>query len=286
MVCGAGVGGGLGLRDDNRPNSISGDVTALLSLASNVSRSLHTLHHCQSEMLHYQALLEVAHVMNDGAQALVAHGGIRDELHRQALVAHDLLTNIVRYDGAIFGPLAESLGEMALRGAMFVVDVQLYRLRQALIAELAQARSRVSGKERVCALFADSFIGIEEMTWHVRQAFAQLNAGWVRLRATPAPFARPWPIELSPNERATGYRRAIQTALRDLHAIPREPRLATVLQRGWDAEDWPEVSSAASIIFITLGIHLSIEPASLVLGLDAPYAGGTPPPFATIGSFH
>jgi hypothetical protein len=234
---------------------IEPDAVQVLRWAVGVARALHELHRCQEEIRQYQTLLEAGQALRDGATALTAQHGIRDALVQHELAALDLWTNVVRYDSAEFGYEAESLGELAIRGVMFVVNAQLYRLREAF------AGDDHGNNERIRSLFGDSFTGIDDMTWYLRREFDKINTGWTGFRATAPPCATSRVIGLSPSERVIAYWRGIRDAQRDLHALSRDSRVGPVLRRGWDVKDWPEVHSAMSVIFLVLPIQLGMDVA-------------------------
>jgi hypothetical protein len=205
----------------------------------------------------------------------MARARIQREVRRQQIVSLELLADLIRYDGAVFGFTAESLGEISLRGVMFVVNAQLYRLRKVLGGDLSGPADEPADLDRIRALFADDFAGLDEMTSHLRRQFDRISEKWVAFRAQPPPCARPLPIELSPIERAAAYRRGIRDAQRELLAVPRDPRVAAVLRRCNELGDWPAVQLPASIITLVLRIHLRIELAPALLFVDG--AGGDLP---------
>jgi len=166
-----------------------------------------------------------------------------------------LKTNVIAYDGAALGTHVESLGELVLRGVVFVVDAQLFRLREALRSDVLDDPEAVAR-----FIFGDEFTDVEEMTGYIRLRLDRITADWCSFRAEPPSSSPPRALKLSPAERSMGYRRAIRDAQRDLRAIPTEPRLAPVLRRGWEVVDAPEVHSAIAIMSITMQHHIALEP--------------------------
>jgi hypothetical protein len=247
----------------------------VLQWAANVACALHTLYHSQRELTAQHTLLEVAESQHQAAHALTARRRIERAVHRQRLVSLELLADLIQYDGAVFGVTAESLGEISLRGVMFVVNAQLYRLRQTLGGDLSGPVGEPVDLDRVRALFADDFAGLDEMTSHLRRQFDHINEKWVAFRAQPPPCARPLLVELPPMERAAGYRCGVRDAQRELLAVPRDPRVAAVLRRCNELGDWPAVQVPAAIIGLVLRIHLRIELAPALLLVDG--AGGDLP---------
>jgi len=244
-------------RNHGRASSIPSGAAALavLDRATRVARTLHKLHRCQGELHQDQALLEAAQQLHDLPGSLTASDGIASQLLEIGIASDELKTNVIAYDGAVLGNHVESLGELVLRGVMFVIDAQLFRLREALHSDVLDDREAVAR-----FLFGDEFTDVEEMTGYIRLRLDRITADWCGFRAAPPSSSPPRAIQLSPAERSMGYRRAIRDAQRDLRAIPTEARLAPVLSRGWDIRDAPEVHSAIAIMSITMRHYIAIEP--------------------------
>ncbi|MEO7731271.1 MAG: hypothetical protein ABIY55_09885 [Kofleriaceae bacterium] len=167
----------------------------------------------------HRAQLDAAYITGDIAQAAAGLEGVRQAFDDLTTTYVHLRRHVVAFDRAIAGAGNRSFEELALRGKMTVVTVQLQEFADALGADSHGAT--VGG----AALFSGRFRCLEDLASFVREVFAQICDTW-----------------LVPGDR---HREAIRHARHALIAVSNDPDLVAFVRAGAARADVPAVHAAS-----------------------------------------
>lgn len=177
----------------------------------------------------HRAQLDAAYITGDLAQAAAGLEGVRQAFDDLTTTYVHLRRHVVAFDQAIAGAGNRSFEELALRGKMTVVTVQLQELADALGADWHGAT--VADAE----LFSGRFRCIEDLASFVREVIAQICDTWL------VPGDRP--------------REAILHARHALIAVGNDPDLVAFVRAGVARVAAPAVHAAS--LRIARALHLT-----------------------------